>query len=483
MLTDVLIQENILEQIQDCFIKIDFNWNCLYANQKSIEFIGKPLNEVTGKSIFQLLVTNEVVILNQNLKKINLEKESVNFELYLINKKQNVSIRFYGGKTDINIYFTPNYIDNQFYKAFKHSPVALSITKIEDGSIIDINNQFEKLFKFNRLDVIGKKITNLNIIEVPLDRVKFLRMLRAKGNVKNYKTNAILKNGTIINIDLSLKIIELNSKPHILSTIIDISKKEILNKRIIKINNELESKVNPRTWELTKLLERERKINEMKTNFVSSASHEFRTPLATISTSLWILEKYLKPHQTNKTAIHFNRIQKSIDQLIKILNNFLSLDQLEQGKVKNSNSKFNLKKLSSEIIEDIACSLKKGQKINLLHFGECMVFTDKDILKNVITNLLSNAIKYSNENDEIELNIFIKHKNVVITIKDNGIGIPSQDEFLIFTRFFRAKNALNIQGSGLGLNIVKSYVELLKGTISFTSKINVGSQFTVKFKY
>jgi signal transduction histidine kinase len=205
--------------------------------------------------------------------------------------------------------------------------------------------------------------------------------------------------------------------------------------------------------------------------------------LATISTSLWILEKYLKPYQTNKTAIHFNRIQKSIDQLIKILNNFLSLDQLEQGKVKNSNSKFNLKKLSNEIIEDIACCLKKGQKINLIHFGESMVFTDKNILKNVIINLLSNAIKYSNENDEIELNIFIKHKNVVISVKDNGIGIPSQDEFLIFTRFFRAKNALNIQGSGLGLNIVKSYVELLKGTISFTSKINVGSQFTVKFKY
>ncbi|QNL22460.1 PAS domain-containing sensor histidine kinase [Hyphobacterium sp. CCMP332] len=229
-------------------------------------------------------------------------------------------------------------------------------------------------------------------------------------------------------------------------------------------------------------LKKERDLGELKTRFVSMASHEFRTPLSTILSSVSLIKKYLENENPEKIDKHISRIKSSVSNLTNILNDFLSLGKLEEGKISVSKERISIPQLAMEITEEMQSQAKNGQNINFQHSGESEDFEiDKGILRNIITNLLSNALKYSSENSEIRVNSEISNSNLKISVKDSGIGIPVEEQKFLFDRFFRAKNASNIQGTGLGLNIVKKYVELMGGQISFTSRPEKGTIFTVIF--
>ncbi len=231
--------------------------------------------------------------------------------------------------------------------------------------------------------------------------------------------------------------------------------------------------------EILKSLQKEKELGELKSRFVSMASHEFRTPLTTILSSANLITKYGESDQQETREKHVERIKKSVQNLTTILNDFLSIEKLESGMQKVARSKCSLTKLGEEVIEEIFPLLKEGQKIHL-DVEPVAIQTDEHILKNVLLNLLSNASKYSSENDPIELNAKKNGSNVEVEVKDVGIGIPQEEQKNMFGRFFRAANATNIQGTGLGLNIVKKYVDLLNGEISFTSKEGSGSCFTLR---
>jgi signal transduction histidine kinase len=233
--------------------------------------------------------------------------------------------------------------------------------------------------------------------------------------------------------------------------------------------------------ELMRALEKEKELNELKSRFVTTASHEFRTPLATILSSVSLISKYNLTEEEDKRFKHINRIKSSVNNLTEILNDFLSLSRFEEGVVRNNPQEINIMEFSHDISEEMKGMLKEGQTIVYKHIGtDPTVKLDKQLLKNVFINLLSNAIKYSHEGKEISFTTDNNISgNIRITIKDNGIGIPESDQPLLFERFFRAQNAGNIQGTGLGLNIVKKYVELLEGEISFVSKLDLGSTFIV----
>ena len=180
--------------------------------------------------------------------------------------------------------------------------------------------------------------------------------------------------------------------------------------------------------------------------------------------------------------ININRIKSSVNTLNSILNDFLSLEQLESGKEVTNNQTFNLKKCCTICIEEMSLQTKKGQIIKYVsNNSNNEVFLDQDLLKKILLNLLSNAIKYSPENKPIEVTSIIDEKEISITISDKGIGIPKDEQSHLFDRFFRARNSINIQGTGLGLNIVKRYLELMKGDISFESNENKGTKFNLIF--
>jgi signal transduction histidine kinase len=250
---------------------------------------------------------------------------------------------------------------------------------------------------------------------------------------------------------------------------------------IKKQNLELEDKVNERTMELIISLEREKELNELKSRFVSMASHEFRTPLSAILSSVALINAYHDDEQKEKRNKHIARVKASVKNMVDILNDFLSLDKLEQGKVDIVSEKFNLNEFVEDVLEDVNGILKHGQQINFSYNGDKEIIQDKKILKNVLLNLLSNAIKYSEEEKGILLSIEVNEGSVSIKVKDEGIGIPKEEQKKLFDKFFRAKNAVYIQGTGLGLNIVKRYVELLDGNISFVSELNQGTTFTIIF--
>ncbi len=229
-------------------------------------------------------------------------------------------------------------------------------------------------------------------------------------------------------------------------------------------------------------LKKERDLGELKTRFVSMASHEFRTPLSTILSSVSLIKKYLENENPEKIDKHISRIKSSVSNLTNILNDFLSLGKLEEGKIAVHKEKISIQHFANELTEEMQSQAKNGQNINFQFSGDSDVFEiDKGILRNIITNLLSNALKYSPENTEIYFSSEISNSILTISVKDSGIGIPIEEQKFLFDRFFRAKNASNIQGTGLGLNIVKKYVELMGGQISFTSSPEKGTIFTVIF--
>lgn len=232
--------------------------------------------------------------------------------------------------------------------------------------------------------------------------------------------------------------------------------------------------------ELRRMLEKERELNTLKSRFVTTASHEFRTPLTTILSSASLLEKYDAAQMEEKRAIHLTRIKRSVRGLTELLNEFLSLGKLEEGKIAPSYTLLSATEFLKEVVSEVELLKKGAQKIRLRCSSKAdMIETDRQILKNILINILSNAIKYSPPGSEIELNVDVNNEVTQLEIADQGIGIPDSEQCHIFERFFRARNAIEIQGTGLGLNIVKKYVDLLQGDISFRSRENHGTVFTI----
>jgi len=209
------------------------------------------------------------------------------------------------------------------------------------------------------------------------------------------------------------------------------------------------------------------------------ASHEFRTPLTAMLSSLSLVTKYAEQNDKENQERHVNRIKKSINNLTDILNDFLSVSKLEEGKLENLPQRVNLKEAMMEIVAEMGVMLSSNQSLEYNHNGSEHAVIDTKLLQNILFNLISNAIKFSPDGGIILVNSTVFNSTIKISVKDNGIGIPEEDQKHLFERFFRAHNATNIQGTGLGLNIVTKYTELMNGILEFESKENNGTTFTV----
>jgi PAS domain S-box-containing protein len=231
--------------------------------------------------------------------------------------------------------------------------------------------------------------------------------------------------------------------------------------------------------EVHNALHKERQLNELKSRFVSMASHEFRTPLSTILSSVSLISRYTESAQQDKRNKHIDRIKANVRNLTGILEDFLSLTRLEEGKIEVRAKPFDAEAFFREVIDEVEGLLKPGQTIDLRATGQKEVCLDPHLLRNILNNLLSNAIKYSEEEKQVQVALGVEAETVHISITDQGIGIPLEEQVHLFERFYRAQNATNIQGTGLGLNIVRKYVSLLHGEVSFTSTLGKGTTFAI----
>ena len=369
------------------------------------------------------------------------------------------------------------------YKTALDASAIVAITD-QKGAILHVNDNFCKISKYAKEELLGK---DHRIINSGFHNKEFIRQLWitiANGKTWRGEIKNKAKDGSYYWVDTTIvPFLNDKGKPYqYLAIRSDITQRKLAEEEIQRANQELEIRVKERTYELTQALEREKQLSEMKSRFVSMASHEFRTPLSAILSSISLVGHYLRPDQTEKRDKHIERIKSSVKNLTSILDDFLSLEKLEQGKIEVHHTAFELKAFLEDAIEETDDMRKrKRQTINLQFEGERIVSQDRKILKNVMLNLLTNAIKYSPEEKDIDVRAVVQDNTVTLTVKDEGIGIPEEAQQNLFTKFYRAGNAVNIQGTGLGLHIVKRYVELLEGHIDFQSRENEGTTFFVTF--
>ena len=228
-------------------------------------------------------------------------------------------------------------------------------------------------------------------------------------------------------------------------------------------------------------LKKERELSELKSGFVSMASHEFRTPLSTILSSAYLISKYENTEAHPKREKHVQRIVSSVNMLTNILNDFLSVGKIEEGKIQVRYSSFDIAQNIKDVISELSGVLKNGQRILYSHRGDPIVVLDAGLLKHILMNLISNAIKFSDEGAVIRIDTDRGADSLLLAVSDEGIGISQQDQKHLFERFFRGANADNIQGTGLGLHIIAKYAELMNGSVKCKSVIGKGTSFEIFF--
>lgn len=384
------------------------------------------------------------------------------------------------------------------------------------GSILMANPISEKMFDYKEGELIGQSIEILLPESKRIAHVDFRKSFHQNPSPRRMGVGRDLtgrrKDGSEFPVEISLSYKEIDNETMVMAFIIDITKRKEAEdalrqseEQLLVYAGELERKVLKRTEELNKSiaelekevterkkaeeeaqksLEKERELNELKSKFVSIASHEFRTPLSTILSSVALIGQYNSKGESDKVNKHVLRIKSSVNHLTGILNDFLSLGKLEEGKIDMAPESIHVSEFLVEVVEDIRPLLKKDQSINTSITGEEVnLVSDGRILRNILFNLLSNASKYSELGKSISINVEFKTSALSISITDEGIGIPESEIRHLFERFFRASNSINIQGSGLGLHIVKRYLDLLNGTISWTSVERKGSTFTITLPY
>jgi PAS domain S-box-containing protein len=399
------------------------------------------------------------------------------------------------------------------YEALFNNPVIGILLTNQNGEIININSFAENQFGYKPKELIGKSIELLIPQKQP-------GKYKNNRHVLHYPPSSLIekaqdihghrKDGSSFLVNVSLSQYTLEGNYYSMAFIVDITnqkdekalaiqkkKRESLNKEVMQVNLALEKKVEDRTLilhealqklektmiELKEANEREKELGKLKSQLVTMASHEFRSPLSTILTSIDLIKKYNSQADEENRNRHILKIQQAVKDLTYIMDNFLSLGKLEEGSVKvsfESIAKQDLINHLEEIKTEMILASRKEQRIELSSYLQQNVFNvDRKLLRNIMLNLISNAIKYSPERSTINIHCSDETGVLQISVRDEGIGISVEEQEHLFERFFRAGNALNIQGTGLGLHIIRRYLDLMGGDIRLTSKLNEGTLITI----
>ena len=394
------------------------------------------------------------------------------------------------------------------YEAIFTNATISIIVSDDRGQIVSANQLADQLFGYPTGRLVGLPIEQL----VPKSVSRYHEKLRESFNrnplVREMGHNRDLfaqrEDGSLFPVEISLSYFKLDDALYTVAYIIDTTLKKEAEGQLIeqkaqveRLNAELEQKVADRTHalmttleqleqskdELAQALKTERELGELKSRFVSMASHEFRTPLTVLQTSATLVEKYAGDGQQDKRQKHLARIRSSVGHLNDILEEFLSVGKVEEGKVESHPAQVALAPLIGETVADMQGVLKPGQTIQTHFSCPDPIWLDPSLLHKILVNLLSNAIKYSGPDSVVTLRATCTAAELTLTIADQGVGIPLADQEHLFERFFRANNVSNIAGTGLGLHIVGRYVELMGGQVSLQSALDLGTTVTLSFPY
>ncbi|MCK0159244.1 PAS domain-containing sensor histidine kinase [Allomuricauda sp. F6463D] len=356
--------------------------------------------------------------------------------------------------------------DESLNEIFVFDTSSFVFINVNRGAQLNLGYTMEELNKMSVLDIKP---------DVGLETMKrLLSPLLSKRKQKViFESLHKRKDGTTYPVEVHLQLSFIGKRQVCVAIVLDITERKNYTKQ-------LEDTVAERTQQLQEALKAEKKLNELKTKFLSLVSHEFKTPLTSILTSTSLLGKYTESDQQEKRDKHIVTIKSKVKHLDNILTDFLSIERLELGKVSYTITTFPLSKLINEVVYDSNTLLKEGQRIRYPNnIDGVVVEFDEKILGLALSNLVHNAIKYSPEDTDIELKVSQEREQLNIQVVDEGFGIPSEDQPFVFDRYFRASNVLTVQGTGIGLNTVRQHMHNLDANITFKSKYGSGSTFTL----
>ncbi|HEX8659210.1 MAG TPA: PAS domain-containing sensor histidine kinase [Hymenobacter sp.] len=377
------------------------------------------------------------------------------------------------------------------------------------GAVVSANRMAHQQFGYAEGELTKLKIDALVPSAISGRHEQLRQSFNAKPSVRAMGAHsgdlkALRQDGSVFPVEVSLSYFHLDNELFVVSYVLDITYKKNIDQELIaqrqrveRLNAELEQKVADRTHallstleqleqrkdELAKALAAEQELGELKSRFVSMASHEFRTPLTAVLTSASLIEKYPATEQQDKRLRHLERIKQSVNHLNDILEEFLSVGRIEEGKVEARPAWLDLPALLHETVADVQGLRKHGQEIEQdVHCPE-ELWLDASLLRKILVNLLSNALKYSGENSVVRLRAVSAGGQLTLSVQDQGVGISEEDQARLFERFFRARNVTNVPGTGLGLYIIAKYLELMNGTIALQSALGEGTTVTITIPY
>lgn len=430
----------IIDNAIDCIITIDERGQIETMNPAGVGLFGYALSEVVGRNVSVLMP----------------EPYHSNHDAYMENYKRTGQRKIIGIGREV----VAQRKDGSVFPCFLSvSEVVLSDKKIFTGIIHDITPL--KVAE-SGLREYARKLEETN------DSLQLL----SKEHIKNLERISELNQQLEERVDLRTR--ELAGAVRALELT-----NQSLENQIIE-NKEVEEELRKREQMLLEANAKANELNELKSRFISMASHEFRTPLSTVLSSLSLLNRYHSLGDEEKYKKHTKKIKAAVANLTELLDYFLSVEKLEEGKVQLEREDFDLYDQIFHQVNDMREIVKGGQSIifesELTTLPVCM---DHKIARTIVQNLLSNAIKYSDDGKQIKLTLALEGNQIKLKVQDEGMGIPEDEQGQLFERFYRARNAGNIQGTGLGLNIIKKYIELMGGSITFESKLDKGTTFFV----
>jgi PAS domain S-box-containing protein len=351
----------------------------------------------------------------------------------------------------------------RFSAAFHASPVLITIARISDGKFVEVNEAVLEWGGYRREEIVGRTSTDLALWVNPEERDGFWRELQRTGSIRRQERNLRDKQGAISTMLLCADIIELNNEPHVLTFGLDVTD-----------HKKAEA-------ELLKTLAREKELGQLKSNFVSMVSHEFRTPLGVIMSSAEILDSYLDQLAPEERREQLLSIQKNSRRMANLMEEVLLLGMVEAGKLDFKPAELDLQFFCRRIVDELQSAMSNRCPVEISIPDEAARgIADERLLQHVFTNLLSNAVKFSPEGSPVRFDIERDGNDAVCRIRDRGIGIPELDLERMFSAFHRGRNAGQVPGTGLGLSIVKRCVELHRGKIKIESAVGQGTTVMVR---
>jgi PAS domain S-box-containing protein len=353
--------------------------------------------------------------------------------------------------------------EERFSVAFQASPIFISILRMSDGRYVLANDAFLNWLGCPREEVIGRASPEFGLWEKPDERQETLNTMRTVGSIHQKEVRWLNRRGEFLTVLLSAESIMLDKTPHILSFGQDISQRKRAE------------------VELMKTLEREKELSQLKSNFVSMVSHEFRTPLGILQSSGELLRDFHDRMQPGERIEQLNSIIRNTRRMAGMMEEILVLSRLDAGKLDFQPAEVDLNAFCRRVVDEVLSATNRRCPVELTLVSIPLVAqADERLLGHVLTNLLSNAVKYSEPGAVVRFAVERDGPDAVCFVRDTGIGIAEEDLPRLFTAFHRGSNVGSRPGTGLGLLLVKRCADLHGGTVQLHSRTGEGTTVMVR---